>query len=42
MEWMPFEKALQTLSYPNEKDMVSKAWSMIQAKANQSKTPPPA
>jgi hypothetical protein len=42
MEWMPFEKALQTLSYPNEKDMLSKAWSMIQAKANQPKTPPPA
>ncbi len=42
MEWMPFEKALQTLSYPNEKDMLSKAWSMIRAKANQPKTPPPA
>jgi 8-oxo-dGTP pyrophosphatase MutT (NUDIX family) len=42
MEWMPYEKALQTLSYPNEKDMLSKAWKMIQAKANQPKTPPPA
>jgi 8-oxo-dGTP pyrophosphatase MutT (NUDIX family) len=42
MEWMPYEKALQTLSYPNEKDMLTKAWSMIQAKANQSKTQPPA
>jgi 8-oxo-dGTP pyrophosphatase MutT (NUDIX family) len=42
MEWMPYEKALQTLSYPNEKDMLTKAWGMIQAKANQPKTPPPA
>jgi 8-oxo-dGTP pyrophosphatase MutT (NUDIX family) len=42
MEWMMYEKALQTLSYPNEKDMLSKAWNMIQAKANQSKTPPSA
>lgn len=42
MEWMPYEKALQTLSYPNEKDMLSKAWSMIQAKASQPKTQPPA
>ena len=41
MEWMPYEKALSTLSYPNEKDMLSKAWSMIQAKVNQPKTPPP-
>ena len=40
MEWMPYEKALQTLSYPNEKDMLAKAWSMIQAKANQPKTQP--
>src|SRR5690349_472285 len=42
MEWMPYEKALQTLSYPNEKDMLSKAQTMIQAKANQPKAPPPA
>ena len=42
MEWMPYEKALQTLSYPNEKDMLSKAWNMIQSKANPPKTPPPA
>ncbi len=41
MEWMPYEKALQTLSYPNEKDMLTKAWGMIQAKANQPKTQPP-
>ena len=40
MEWMPYEKALQTLSYPNEKDMLTKAWGMIQAKANQPKTQP--
>ncbi len=33
MEWMPYEKALETISYPNEKEMVNKAWSMIQAKA---------
>src|SRR6266852_602909 len=47
MEWMPYEKALQTLSYPNEKDMLSKAWSNIQsekshsseAKPGQSKLP---
>ncbi len=30
MEWMPFEKALETLSYPNEQEMLSKAKSMIQ------------
>lgn len=42
MEWMPYEKALQTLSYPNEKDMLTKAWGMIQAKASQPKTQPPA
>src|SRR5689334_1453851 len=36
MEWMPFEKALQTLSYPNEKDMLTKAWNMIQAEKNSS------
>ena len=32
MEWMPYEKALQTMSYPNEKEMLSKAWNMIQSK----------
>ena len=41
MEWMPYEKALQTLSYPNEKDMLSKAWSMIQAKTKQSEKQTP-
>jgi bis(5'-nucleosidyl)-tetraphosphatase len=42
MEWMPYDKALQTLSYPNEKDMLTKAWTMIHAKANQPKTQPSA
>ena len=32
MEWMPFEKALDTLSYPNEKEVLSKAKEMIQSK----------
>src|SRR6266481_9214140 len=41
MEWMPYEKALLTLSYPNEKDMLSKAWSMIQAKTKQSEKQTP-
>src|SRR6184192_4868955 len=40
MEWMPFEKALQSLSYPNEKEMLSKAWAMIQAKSTQAKLQP--
>src|SRR5213596_973815 len=31
MEWMPYEKALQTLSYPNEKEMLSKARNIIQS-----------
>src|SRR2546421_8287808 len=47
MEWMPYEKALHTLSYPNEKEMLSKAWNTIQsekghsseAKLDQSKLP---
>ncbi len=30
MEWLPYDKALETLSYPNEKDALSKAWKMIQ------------
>src|SRR5438105_15127250 len=42
MEGMPYEKALPTLQYPKEKRIVSKARNMIQAKANQPKTPPPA
>jgi bis(5'-nucleosidyl)-tetraphosphatase len=41
MEWMPYDQALQTLSYPNEKDMLTKAWTMIQAKSNQPKPQPP-
>jgi len=36
MEWMPYEKALQTLSYPNEKEMLSKAWGIIQSEKAQS------
>ncbi len=35
MEWLPFDAALETLSYPNEKEMLSKAWSMIQSKGGQ-------
>ena len=31
MEWMPYDKAIGSLSYPNEKEMLTKAWSMIQA-----------
>ncbi len=31
MEWMPYDKALETLSYPNEKEVLSKASKMIQA-----------
>src|SRR5260370_39396182 len=40
MEWMAYEKALQTLSYPDEEEMVTKDWSIIQAKANQPNTQP--
>ena len=32
MEWMPYDKALETISYPNEKEMLSKAWGLIQSK----------
>src|SRR3989442_12492075 len=47
MEWMPYEKAWPTLSYPNEKDMLTKAAGIIQsekshsseAKPGQSKLP---
>ena len=31
MEWKPYEKALESLSYPNEKEMLTKAWGMIKA-----------
>ncbi len=31
MEWLPYEQALGTLSYPSEKEMLTKAWSMIQS-----------
>lgn len=36
MEWMSHDKALQTLSYPNEKEMLVKAWNMIQSEKDQS------
>ena len=32
MEWLPYDKALETLSYPNEREMLSKAWNIIQSK----------
>lgn len=35
MEWLPYDKALETLSYPNEKDVLSKAWKMIQTAGGQ-------
>ena len=31
MEWLPYDQALETMSYPNEKEMLTKAWSMIQS-----------
>ena len=37
MEWKPYDQALEWLSYPNEKDMLTKAWGMIQAKTVQTK-----
>ncbi|TMI15804.1 NUDIX domain-containing protein [Candidatus Bathyarchaeota archaeon] len=36
MEWMPYEKALHTLSYPNEKEMLSKAWNAIKTEKGSS------
>jgi hypothetical protein len=36
MEWMLYEKALYTLSYPNEKEMLSKAWNTIQSEKGHS------
>jgi len=32
MEWLPYDRALETLSYPNEKEMLTKAWSIIQSR----------
>lgn len=32
MEWLPYDRALSTLSYPNEKEMLTKAWAIIQSK----------
>ena len=31
MEWLPYDQALETLSYPSEKEMLTKAWSVIQS-----------
>lgn len=36
MEWLPYENAIQSLSYPNEKEMLTKAMSMIQTKSGDS------
>src|SRR5438094_1089613 len=36
MEWMPHKKALHTLSYPNEKEMLTKAWNIIQSEQTRS------
>ena len=36
MEWSPYDQALDKLSYPNEKEMLTKAWSMIQSRGGQS------
>ena len=35
MDWMSYEKALNTLSYPNEKEMLTKAWNNIQSEKGQ-------
>src|SRR5207302_6911714 len=42
MEWMPYEKALHTLSYPNEKEMLSKAWNTIKSEKGSSLEAKPA
>lgn len=34
MEWLPYDRALETLSYPNEKEMLTKAWNMIQSRGS--------
>src|SRR5215471_11291663 len=47
MEWLLYDNALSRLSYPNEKEMLSKAWGVIQsekshpveAKTGQTKLP---
>jgi hypothetical protein len=41
MDWMPYEKALHTLSYPNEKEMLSKAWNLIESEKSHSKDATP-
>lgn len=40
MEWKPYDQALTSLSYPNEKEMLSKAWTMIQSRIGQAKPQP--
>lgn len=40
MEWKPYDQALESLSYPNEKDMLTRAWGMIRAKTGQTKLHP--
>ncbi len=32
MEWLPYDTALEALSYPNEKEMLTKAMNMIQSR----------
>ena len=34
MEWLPYDRALDTLSYPNEKEMLTKAGNMIQSRGS--------
>lgn len=36
MDWMFYEKALNTLSYPNEKEMLTKAWNTIRSEKDRS------
>jgi hypothetical protein len=33
MEWLTYENALSSLSYPNEKEILTKAWNMIQSQS---------
>src|SRR5438132_3893409 len=40
MAGMRYEKAVNTLSYVNEQEMLSKAWNMIQAKTGTQSQPP--
>ncbi len=40
MEWKPYDQALESLSYPNEREMLTKAWGMIKANMGQTKLQP--